>query len=110
MKVPKKQQIAKFIFRKAFKSYNDWVRAEDIVKRVHYILANNQNTLRDLFAKRTCRPLVKITQDPIQSKRHIISFLRSLAKDFKNRIVWKKKSVVLDMQIISVYHYRMVMV
>ena len=107
----KKESVAKFLFRKIYKNgYKEYVSAENIVKSVHLLIYRNRQLFAETLPKSCLRPLRKITNDPRKSKKHVISFLRLLAKTCKNRLVYEKRTKWDGKRYITLYYYRLVIV
>ena len=108
-KLSKREQVAIFLFRKCFQNgYREYVSAYTIAERVHKILVSNKRLLSKLYPKTVGIPLNKINDNEVHSRRHIVSFLRALAKLFKNRLVYEKRCLWVNKAVKTVYYYRLV--
>ena len=104
----KRAQLAVLLSRKVWKKYNDYVRADDIVKRIHGRLYNNRDMLAGVFTKHVRTPLLKITEDGGESKKYVISFFRRLSAYYGNSMIQKKKSVARNGRVGTEYSYALV--
>lgn len=105
------ETLAKFLFRKIYKNgYKEYVSAEKIIKCVHKTIYNNRKLFAEELPKTCLRPLRKITDCPRKSKKHVISFLRLLAKTCKNRLVYEKRTKWSGKKYITLYYYRLVII
>ena len=106
----KRAELAILITRKAFPKYNTYVTASSIVQALHPMLVSNRQKFIAAFTKRVSAPLLHLTEDAVQSKRHVISFLRRLAHYYGNFLASKRKSIVVEGHTMSQYSYALVKV
>ena len=100
-------RIARIIFRAVFQNENR-VSAIDISWKLHRVLLKNRAILCLLYPRRVCLALRKIGNSPEDSKRLVVSFLRGLARMFKNRIIYDKTSYYDQGKVRSKYVYRLI--
>ena len=106
----KRAELAMLITRKAFRKYNIYVTASCIVNALHPMLVANRDKFIAAFTLRVAAPLHKLTDDAEQSKRHVISFVRRLARYYGNFLASRRKSIVVNGKTISQYSYALVKV
>jgi len=98
------------ITRKVFPKYKTYVSAATIVQKLHPMLVSNKDKFIGVFTKRVAAPLNKINEDPAQSKRYVISFLRRLACYYGNFLASRRKSVVVNGRTTTQYEYALIRV
>ena len=106
----KRAELAILITRKAFPKYNTYVTASCVVNALHPMMVANQAKFIAAFTKRVSAPLLHLTDDAVQSKKYVISFLRRLAHYYGNFLASKRKSIVVNGRTMSQYSYALVKV
>ena len=103
-----RRKLAVLITRRAFSKYATFVEANQIVANVYPLLFDNRHKFKSIFTTRVRAPLLKLTENAQESKRHVISFLRRLATYYQNALVQRRKSVIIDGRPVSVYSYALI--